>query len=286
MWNETTYISGVNEYYNSCTVTFLANISRSQQKIYYVYYDPLNNNPPSYEQRIWAVARNSSAPIDEAYPWIYDVKNTLNVKADLIDIRTPYSNESASILLSDTIRPGSDWGGPVCGIITAKYNDTYALNTYDGYRASSFMLVGEFALDPFNRDAGTGSVYRVNVGPNNPAEAWIPGGGSVYILDNGPLFVRICIITSDGGYESATYTVNNGTANIHMSITGHTDTVYPSNPGNHGSGFFNYTYNYRFYYHGANLLAELDQAIQVNIQPRDGAIPQAYVKNYGDWPHI
>ncbi|WEU40543.1 MAG: hypothetical protein OdinLCB4_001030 [Candidatus Odinarchaeum yellowstonii] len=148
------------------------------------------------------------------------------------------------------------------------------------------MLVGEFALDPFNRDAGTGSVYRVNVGPNNPAEAWIPGGGRVYILDNGPLFVRIRIITSDGGYESGTYTVNNRTANIHMSITGHTDIVYPSNPGNHGSGFFNYTYTYRFYYHGPNLLAELDQAIQVNIQPMDGAIPQAYVKNYGDWPHI
>ncbi|WEU40542.1 MAG: hypothetical protein OdinLCB4_001025 [Candidatus Odinarchaeum yellowstonii] len=113
VWNETTYISGGNVYYNSCTVTFLANISKSQQKIYYVYYDPMNNTPPSYDQRIWAVARNSSAPGDEAYPWIYDFKNGLNVTADLIDIRTPYSNDSASILLSDTIRPGSDWGGPV-----------------------------------------------------------------------------------------------------------------------------------------------------------------------------
>lgn len=287
IWNETTYTAGAKEYYNSCTVTFLSNISKSQQKIYYIYYDEMNNTAPNYGKSIWAVARNSSAPVDEAYPWIYDSESGVNTThADLIDIRTAYSNESASILLSDTVRPGSDWGGPVCGIITAKYNDSYALNTYDGYRASSFMFVGEFAIDPFNRDSSTASVYRVNVGPNNPAEAWIPGGGKVYIEENGPLFVMIRIITSDGGYESAGYTVNNGSASIHMSITGHTDTVYPSSPGNHGSGFFNYTYTYRFYYHGPNLLAELDQRIQVNIQSRDGATPQAYVKNYGDWPHI
>ncbi|MFX0068043.1 MAG: hypothetical protein ACFE7I_03030, partial [Candidatus Hodarchaeota archaeon] len=229
---------------------------------------------------IWAIVRNSSAPIDEYYPWIFDSSTGTNYTyADLIEIRTPFANETASIILSDTTRPGSDWGGPVCGLITAKYNDSLALNTYDGYRASSFVFVGEFAIDPFNIDPSMTSGNRVNVGPNNPAEAWIPEGGSVYIEQNGPLFVILKIRTSDGGYEDASHEVQSTS----MSYTGHTDGVYPSNPGNHGSGFFNYTYTYRFYYHGYNLLAELDQEIQVNVHISGAG---AYVKNYGDWPHV
>ncbi|MFX1486448.1 MAG: hypothetical protein ACFFBS_05050 [Promethearchaeota archaeon] len=281
VWNETTYMDLGSTYYNSCTVTFLANVTESTQKIYYVYYDDANNTAPDYNSRIWAVVRNSSAPVDEYYPWIFDNSTGTNYTySDLIEIRTPIANETASIILSDTTRPGSDWGGPVCGLITAKYNDSLALNTYDGYRASSFMFVGEFAIDPFNMDSTDASIYRVNVGPNNPAEAWIPEGGSVYIEQNGPLFVVIRIKTSDGGYENGAWTVN-GTS---VSYTGHTDSYYPSMiPANHGSGFFNYTYTYRFYYHGCNLLAELDQKIQVNVQiPGAGA----YVKNYGDWPHV
>ncbi|MFX0097644.1 MAG: hypothetical protein ACFE7E_07780, partial [Candidatus Hodarchaeota archaeon] len=86
--------------------------------------------------------------------------------------------------------------------------------------------------------------------------------------------------TSDGGYENGAWTVDGKS----VSFTGHTDSYYPSmSPANHGSGFFNYTYTYRLYYHGYNLLAELDQRIQVNVQiPGAGA----YVKNYGDWPHV
>ncbi|MFX0069432.1 MAG: hypothetical protein ACFE7I_10195, partial [Candidatus Hodarchaeota archaeon] len=72
VWNETTYMYLGSTYYNSCTVTFLANVSQSTQKIYYAYYDDLNNTAPNYDPRIWAIVRNSSAPIDEYYPWIFD----------------------------------------------------------------------------------------------------------------------------------------------------------------------------------------------------------------------
>jgi hypothetical protein len=282
IWNETTYTVGLNTYYNSCTVTFLTNITESSQKIYYIYYDDSYNIPAIYANKIWAYATNSSATPDTSFPRVYSNITDSYVYADMISIATTFSNDLASIILTDTMRPSpySDWFGPVCSLITAKYNDSNGLDTSNGASVDSFMITGEFALDPFGRDPSMASspLNRVNVGPNNPAEAWIPGGGSVFIEENGSLFLKIKIITTDGGFENADLTIEGWP----MSMASSDDSVTYSN---HGSGFFNYTYTYRFYYHGYNLLAELNQEIGVNIQVGGGGA-QAHVKNYGDWPHV
>ncbi|MHA1410417.1 MAG: hypothetical protein ACTSQY_08960, partial [Candidatus Odinarchaeia archaeon] len=97
VWNETTHMINTNTYYTSCTVTFLANITKSSQKIYYIYYDDTYNVSAAYDTKIWAAARNSSAPLDNIYPWVYDATSKTNYTwVDMIDIRTAYSNETAS----------------------------------------------------------------------------------------------------------------------------------------------------------------------------------------------
>lgn len=274
IWNATTHTTGGTKYYNACTVLFLVNVTRNYQEVFYVYYDDNYATPRTYTDHINAVAANGPTTDDSRMPWVYSyVTSTNYTSVDTIYIRTSASSyESAAILLTDMIRAGSDWGGPCCGLITARYGAVDALSTTNGTTNREFMLLGEFALDPTGADPGMGSssATRANVAPDNPAEAWVKGAG-VWILDDGPLFTRIKIVTSDGGYSNINSPWSNAT----------TDTV---NRGDNGAvGFLNYTIVYTFYWHGNSTYVNLQLTIQPNSQWTG---TQCNVKNYGDWPHV
>ncbi|MFX1317533.1 MAG: hypothetical protein ACFE9O_00190 [Promethearchaeota archaeon] len=268
IWN----VSKTGNYYDSCTVCFLVNITQNHQEVFYLYYDDDPITPPSYPDHIDAIPTDGPATDDTIMPWVYsDVTSTNYTGVDTIFIRSSASQyEHSAILLVDTLRGGSDWGGPCCGLITARYGDADAFDTSNGTSADQYMLLGEFALDPYLVNPGMESNNRANVAPDNPAEAWVEGAG-VWILDDGPLFTRIKIVTSDGGYETSS-------------------SIYPSDPyqdsysrswGSHG--FFNYTITYTFYWHGDNLFVKILLDIEANPQESG---QQCAVKNYGDWPHI
>ncbi|MFW9831074.1 MAG: hypothetical protein ACFFD8_04805 [Candidatus Thorarchaeota archaeon] len=268
IWNAT--LSG--NYYDSCTVCFLVNISQNYQEVIYIYYDNDAITAPSYTDHIEAIPTNGPATDDTLMPWVWsDVTSTNYTSVDTIFIRSSASQyEHSAILLVDTLRGGSDWGGPCCGLITARYGDADAFDTSNGTSADQYMLLGEFALDPYLENPGMESVTRANVAPDNPAEAWVPGAG-VWILDDGPLFTRIKIVTSDGGYETS-------------SSPYPSDPYQDSDPRTWGShGFFNYTIIYTFYWHGDNLFVNILLDIEANPQETG---QQCAVKNYGDWPHI
>jgi hypothetical protein len=268
IWN----VSLTGSFYDSCTVCFLVNITQNHQEVFYIYYDNDAITPPYYTDHIEAIPADGPATDDTVMPWVYsEVTSTNYTDVDTIFIRSSASQyEHSAILLVDTLRGGSDWGGPCCGLITARYGDADAFDTSNGTSADQYMLLGEFALDPYLVNPGMESNNRANVAPDNPAEAWVAGAG-VWILDDGPLFTRIKIITSDGGYETSS-------------------SVYPSDPyqdsvsrgwGSHG--FFNYTITYTFYWHGDNLFVNVLLDIEANPQESG---QQCAVKNYGDWPHI
>jgi hypothetical protein len=268
IWNVT--LSG--NYYDSCTVCFFINISRNHQEVFYIYYDDDLITPPSYTDHIDAIPADGPATDDTVMPWVWsDITSTNYTNVDTIFIRSSASQyEHSAILLVDTLRGGSDWGGPCCGLITARYGDANTFDTSNGTSADQYMLLGEFALDPYLETPELISTTRANVAPDNPAEAWVDGAG-VWILDDGPLFTRIKIVTSDGGYETSS-------------------SAYPSDPyqdsfprswGSHG--FFNYTIVYTFYWHGDNLFVNILLDIEANPQEPG---QQCAVKNYGDWPHI
>ncbi len=268
IWNVT--LSG--NFYDSCTVCFLVNITQNHQEVFYIYYDDDAITPPSYIDHIDAIPANGPATDDTIMPWVYsDITSTNYTNVDTIFIRSSASQyEHSAILLVDTLRGGSDWGGPACGLITARYGDADAFDTSNGTSADQYMLLGEFALDPYLENPGMTSTTRANVAPDNPAEAWVEGAG-VWILDDGPLFTRIKIVTSDGGYETS-------------SSTYPSDPYQDSFPRSWGShGFFNYTIIYTFYWHGNNLFVNILLDIEANPQESG---QQCAVKNYGDWPHI
>ncbi|MFX0168000.1 MAG: hypothetical protein ACFE89_01475 [Candidatus Hodarchaeota archaeon] len=277
VWNATTHTTGPTTYYDSCTVCILVNITKNYQEVFYIYYDDSYTTAPSYTDYITAIADNGPITDDTTMPWVYsEVTSTNYTNVDTIFIRSSASqNESAAILLTDMLRGGSDWGGPCCGLIAARYGDVDALDTNNGTGTGTnrqYMLLGEFALDPLGQDTSMDSDIntRANVAPDNPAEAWVAGAG-VWILDDGPLFTRIKIVTSDGGYSNINSPWSNQT----------TDTV---NRGNNGAtGFLNYTITYTFYWHGNTLLVNVMLDITANPQWQDA---QCHVKNYGDWPHI
>jgi hypothetical protein len=274
VWNARTHTTAGTKYYDSCTILFFVNITLNHQEVFYIYYDDTYAVPRTYSDRINAVAANGPTTDDTTMPWVYSyITSTNYTGVDTIYIRTSASSyESAAILLTDMIRAGSDWGGPCCGLITARYGDANALSTANGTTNVEFMLLGEFALDPTGADPGMGSssATRANVAPDNPAEAWIEGAG-VWILDDGPLFTRVKIVTSDGGYSNINSPWSNET----------TDTV---NRGSNGAaGFLNYTIVYTFYWHGSSLLVGIKLDIQANPQ---WANTECHVKNYGDWPHV
>ncbi len=291
IWNET--FSAGN--YSSCNIVFLTNLSKGESQVFYIYYSSSNNTPPSYDTLINAIAKNIDAPDETKMPWVYNVRiedplkrNATNVDALNIYTYKPFEACMAQILLTDTIRIndsdrwGDEWGGPSCSLISLCYrNETGypvdALSTNNGTSNNEYILIGEFAFDPPGDDQASGGyskswlytgayIDRAYVSPDNPAEAWVNGSG-VWILDDGPLFVRIKIVTSDGGFSNDT-------------------SEDLGNNRTHGSdGFLNYTFTYTFYYHGNNLLTGLVQDIEVNIQDWNAG-NGAYVKNYGDWPHI
>ncbi len=277
IWNVTTHNTAGTDYYDSCTVCFLLNISQNHQEIYYIYFDDTYATPPTYTDYINAIPANGPINDDTTMPWVWsNVTSTNTTNVDTIYIRsTATQNEHAAILLTDMLRGGSDWGGPCCGLIAARYGDTDAFDTNNGTGLGTnrqYMLLGEFALDPLGVDTGMGSnnANRANVAPDNPAEAWIEGAG-VWILDDGPLFTRIKIVTSDGGYCNINSPWCNQTS----------DTV---NRGSNGAaGFLNYTITYTFYWHGNSTYVNVMLDITANPQWQ-GA--QCHVKNYGDWPHI
>ncbi|MFX1341092.1 MAG: hypothetical protein ACFFAL_00215 [Promethearchaeota archaeon] len=277
IWNAVTHTTGPTTFYDSCTICFLVNITQNYQEVFYIYYDDDYSVAPSYTDRITAIPANGPITDDSTMPWVYsDVTSTNYTNVDMVYIRSSATQyEHASILLTDMLRGGSDWGGPACGLIAVRYGDIDALDTNNGTGSGTnlqYMLLGEFALDPLGVDTGMGSssATRANVAPDNPAEAWISGAG-VWILDDGPLFTRIKIVTSDGGYCNSASPWCNQTS----------DTV---NRGSNGAaGFLNYTITYTFYWHGDTALVNVILDITANPQWL-GA--QCHVKNYGDWPHI
>ena len=283
IWNET-FSAGD---YSSCNIVFLTNLSKGESQVFYIYYSTSNNTPPSYDTLISATAKNIKTPDETKMPWVYNVRiedplkrNATNVDALNIYTYKPFEACMAQILLTDTIRIndsdkwGDEWGGPCCSLIRLCYrNETGypidALSTNNGTSNNEYILIGEFAFDPSGNDP-PGNEYakswrytdvyieRAYVSPDNPAEAWVPGAG-VWILDDGPLFVRVMIVTSDGGFSNDT-SEDSGFNRTHGA-----------------DGFLNYTFTYTFYYHGNNLLTKLVQDIMVNIQ---NAGEGAYVKNY------
>jgi len=277
VWNATTHLSGPNTFYDSLTLCFFVNISRNHQEVFYIYYDDNYTTAPSYTDQIAAIPANGPITDDSTMPWVYsEVSSTNYTNVDTVYIRSSASQyEHAAILLTDMLRGGSDWGGPCCGLISVRYGNVDALDTNNGTGSGTnlqYMLLGEFALDPLGVDPGMGSsiLTRANVAPDNPAEAWITGAG-VWILEDGPLFTRVKLVTSDGGY------CNSGSPWCNQT----SDTV---NRGSNGAaGFLNYTITYTFYWHGDSALVKVLLEITANPQWQDA---QCHVKNYGDWPHI
>ncbi len=279
VWNTTTHTTGPTTFYDSLTICFLVNITLNHQEVFYIYYDDDYSVAPTYIDQITAIPANGPINDDSTMPWVYsDVTSTNYTNVDIVYIRSAAtSSEHAAILLTDMLRGGSDWGGPCCGLIAVRYGDTDALDTNNGTGSGTnlqYMLLGEFALDPEGVDSTTGSgstiFNRANVAPDNPAEAWIAGAG-VWIIEDGSLFTRIKIITSDGGYCNQNSPWCNQTS----------DTV---NRGNNGAaGFLNYTITYTFYWHGDSALVNVILEITANPQWQN---TQCHVKNYGDWPHI
>ena len=277
VWNATTHTSGPTTYYDSATICFLVNITQNHQEVFYIYYDDDYSVAPTYTDHITAIPANGPITDDSTMPWVYsDVTSTNYTNVDTVYIRSSATQyEHAAILLTDMLRGGSDWGGPACGLISVRFGDVDALDTNNGTGSGTnlqYMLLGEFALDPLGVDTGMGSssATRANVAPDNPSEAWIAGAG-VWILQDGPLFTRVKIVTSDGGYCNSASPWCNQTS----------DTVNRGSNG--GAGFLNYTITYTFYWHGNSALVSVLLEITANPQWQ-GA--QCHVKNYGDWPHI
>lgn len=282
VWQNSTFQGS---YYDEATITFFVDSTISQEQTYYLYYDDNDQGFPSgYTDNINATAVDGPALDDTTLPDVTLPNGTLLTSRDTIYVNTTDSNGiAAAILLTDRLRAASDWGGPSCSLIRATYgtNDTLDTNlAQSSADLDQFMLIGDLAIDPTGADTGMGSSEstRANLAPDNPAEAWVPGAG-VWILDDGPLFTRIKIVTSDGGYRDHDYLWG-------QSLPDETFTpARDPSSNNGGSGFVNYTFFYTFFYHGNNLLANLNIVIEANEQYADPAV-KVHFKNYGDWPHM
>ncbi|MFX0196811.1 MAG: hypothetical protein ACFFCW_11845 [Candidatus Hodarchaeota archaeon] len=298
VWNETFFSSPNEEFYQSLTVTFFVDSNRNQTQTYYVYYDDnFSVFPDHYTDNINASAVDGPGSYkdtqDGGSPDVFLPNGTLLEDRDLIYVNTTEANGiAAAILLTDALRGVSttDWGGPSCSLVRATYGTTDTLNTTTegdiatiASVAEQYMLIGDLALDPLAQDPGMDSVHRANVAPNNPREAWVPGKG-VWITDDGPLFTKIKIITSDGGYAMANYLDGGNQYSDEGTYANGGDRWNPSSVRtNGGNKFVNYTITYTFYYHKNNLFANVVLEITANPQ-RAGQ--HVYFKNYGDWPHV
>lgn len=261
-----TYESPSEIFIASCNLVFLVNYTVGEgDLVYYLYYDDELNEPQDFPERIRVEPINDPGLIDDTVnPSVFNNVNNTNyddVESILIKVKIGgVFLTIAQIYLIDVWRTGSDWGGPCCGLIRANYITPQGdikgcLIPPTGDGVGQYFLMGEFAVDRHNDPD-----LRHNLSPDNPVEvnsSWVPGAG-VWVTDVGPVFTRVKIVTSDGGYDQL--------------------------GGGRGVGYLNYTFYYTFYYHGSNLLVRVDEDIHSNSFWV--GYPDIYLKNYGDWPHI
>nr|MDO8110949.1 hypothetical protein [Candidatus Sigynarchaeota archaeon] len=303
VWNATTHNAGGIFYYDRCTVFFLLNMTKADTEIYYLYYDPAISTAPSYANRIDIRGRDTAMANDNVNPSFTHLNGTAynNVDSLQVIVDGNTANPRAAVALVDTVRAGSDWGGPCNSIYSARYGNADALNLAQ----STYMSVGEMALqassaaDPFD-----GAAERINVGPDNVAEAW-DGRGAITVLDDGPLFTRVKIQTTDGAYASLA-NLGSGAANgwyrdyIYNTRYAQVDTASRGVTG--GNGYVKYNITYTFYYYGLQTFAKID--LDIGAYPQrgpTGGVPHidypleaanylrptnVNFKNYGDWPHL
>ncbi|MHA1717275.1 MAG: hypothetical protein ACTSXP_16640 [Promethearchaeota archaeon] len=313
VWNATMHSNGTDNFYDSCTITFFYNISLDSTEILYVYYDPEISSTPAYTDHITVRGVNAVNITDDTrMPNLLDANGSvLASNIDSFEIITndgsgfDYSSPQAAVCLVDTMRGQSDWGGPSIGIVRAEYNGSDALSIAD----KQWMSIGEMALDAIaydsvtNQPNGFSGNYRVNVGPDNPAEAW-DGNGKVEVLDDGPLFTRIHVQTTDGAFASIYPRTGAGSAWFLDDLTNLAnvdDTVTRNDfntDSNGGIGYVKYNITYTFYYYGSHTFVKID--FDFGAFPQRGRVGSGYpvenanylndtvvaFKNYGDWPHL
>ncbi|MBN2150339.1 MAG: hypothetical protein JW839_02720 [Candidatus Lokiarchaeota archaeon] len=296
VWNATTHSNGTANFYDSCSVTFLLNMTKADSEVYYVYYDPVVSTPPSYTKRIAARGRNNPAIDDDTVnPSFTHSNGTAYNNVDSIEIATDgnWAAPRAAVCLVDTMRQGSDWGGPACSIYSARQGATDVFNLAQ----QTWMSIGEMALQASDTptDESFSQVERCNVGPDNPFEAW-DGLGAITILDDGPLFVRFRIQTTDGAYTALV--AAGSTTDWHRdSIHGTTsDSVTRGTSGS--LGYVKYNITYTFFFYGTQTFVKID--LDILSAPQRGPsgsgypvmrtnyprVTSAYFKNFGDWPHL
>ncbi len=299
LWNVT--LDGTLTYYVSCTLFFFLNITKYDTDVYYVYYDPVISTAPTYTDHITTRARVRTEIINEGTnarrPEVYHVNGTTFFNTNSFEVVYDGNTvtPAAVVALVDTMRGGSDWGGASCGLTTMRYGATDALST----TTQQWFSFGEMALDAIGYDAandvpnGFSGAYRINVGPDNPAEAW-DGNGRVDVVEDGPLFTKVRVRTTDGAFsdfqptDAATWFLDDlGLGLVDDSYT----------RGNGGIGYVNYTIEYTFYYYAPATFVKIDLKFTANPQrgtaangyPRTNVNYQdtnMWFKNYGDWPHL
>ncbi|MBD3185478.1 hypothetical protein GF325_01515, partial [Candidatus Bathyarchaeota archaeon] len=290
VWNATTFTNGTADFYSSCTITFFINITKADTEHYYLYHDPVENSDPGYADHVTVNCINHPGITDDtSMPNVDHVNSTQWTGVDTLQfiIDGDAVNPRASICLVDTMRGGSDWGGPSCSLFEARHGAQDALDL----SSSQWTSIGEFALDAIQAD-GSGSNYRVNIGPDNPAEAW-DGAGSITVVNDGPLFTMVEIETTDGAFSS----VSSG--QWWMDDLGNPafidDTMTAPNTG---LGYAKYKITYTCYYHGDHALIKTN--LKIIGAPQRGMMGSGYpvedpsylantgfwTKNFGDWPHI
>nr|MDO8086311.1 hypothetical protein [Candidatus Sigynarchaeum springense] len=283
-------------FYTSCSIFFFLNITKGDTEIYYVYYDAVINTVPAYADLIDVRGRATAAITDDTVnPSFTHLNGTVynNVDSLQIAVNNNWGTPQAAVCLVDTMRSGSDWGGPACSIYSARYGSTDTLNI--GQRVA--MSVGEMALQASSAADPFSTAERINVGPDNPREAW-DGQGAIRVLDDGPLFTRIQIQTTDGAYAALAAAGSTSTTGWYRdSIWGTvSDSVNRGTTG--GNGYVKYNITYTFYYYGLQTFAKIN--LDILAAPQRGPIGSGYpversnylrptnvnFKNYGDWPHL
>ncbi|NMC06862.1 MAG: hypothetical protein GYA24_16710, partial [Candidatus Lokiarchaeota archaeon] len=283
-------------FYDSCKVMIFLNITRGSTEVYYIYYDPVIGTAPTYTDRISVMgAADAAITNDGTMPTVYGLSGNYP-NSDSVYVYDSRSGITpiSKVALVDTMRAATDWGGCVNSPYSLYYGSTDSLNVGQ----STWFSFGELSLQAtYNPTyAFDGAWQRINVGPDNAGEAW-DGQGRVTILDDGPLFVRFRITTTDGAYASVA-NLNDATYWYRNNFNGAcaTDSVVRAGT-NGGVGYVKYNITYTYYYFNPATLAK----VQMNITsaPQRGALGSDYpytrntysntnvnFKNYGDWPHI
>ncbi|MEX2684064.1 MAG: hypothetical protein Q6373_021020, partial [Candidatus Sigynarchaeota archaeon] len=179
VWNVSRHqnASGV-YFYDSCTVMFFLNMTKGSTEVYYIYYDPYYGTAPTYTDLISVTgAADGAITNDGTMPTVYGLAGNWP-NSDSIYIYDSRSGTTpiSKIALVDTMRAASDWGGCVNSPYSLYYGTTDTLNV--GQR--TWFSFGELSLQAtYNPTyAFDGAWQRINVGPDNAAEAW-DGAGRV-----------------------------------------------------------------------------------------------------------